>query len=141
MRAVLQRVAHAEVRVAGEVVGSIGRGVLVLVGVGPQDGPPQVAWMADRIAGLRIFADESGKMNRSVRNVNGEVLVVSQFTLFGDASRGRRPSFTQAAPPDVARPLYEALADALGAQRGVFGADMQVTLQNDGPVTLLLESP
>jgi D-tyrosyl-tRNA(Tyr) deacylase len=141
MRAVLQRVAHAEVRVAGEVVGSIGRGVVVLVGVGPQDGPPQVAWMADRIAGLRIFADESGKMNRSVRNVNGEVLVVSQFTLFGDASRGRRPSFTQAAPPDVARPLYEALADALGAQRGVFGADMQVTLQNDGPVTLLLESP
>jgi D-tyrosyl-tRNA(Tyr) deacylase len=141
MRAVLQRVAHAEVRVEAEVVGKIGPGLLVLLGVGPEDGPAQVAWMADRISGLRIFADEGGKMNRSVRDVNGEVLVVSQFTLYGDASRGRRPSFTKAAPPDLARPLYEALADALGAQRGVFGADMRVSLLNDGPVTMILETP
>ncbi len=141
MRVVLQRVSAASVTVAGVVVGAIGPGLLVLVGVGPTDTATEVAWMADRIAGLRIFADDAGKMNRSVRDVAGGILVVSQFTLYGDTSRGRRPGFTDAARPEIARPLYEALADALGAQRGVFGADMQVALVNDGPVTLLLDSP
>lgn len=141
MRAVLQRVTEARVSVEGEVVGYIGPGLLVLLGVAPGDGPAQVAWMAEKIATLRIFPDEGGKMNRSVRDVGGGVLVVSQFTLYGDASKGRRPGFSGAAHPDLARPLYEALADALGAARGVFGADMAVSLVNDGPVTLILDSP
>lgn len=141
MRAVLQRVARAEVRVDGHVTGTIGRGLMVLLGVGPSDGPAQVAWMADKLEGLRIFADDAGKMNLSVRDVGGGILVVSQFTLYGDASRGKRPSFTGAAHPDLARPLYQSLVDRLGAEAGVFGADMQVELVNDGPVTLVLESP
>jgi D-tyrosyl-tRNA(Tyr) deacylase len=141
VRVVLQRVREASVTVEGAVVGRIGAGLLVLVAIAPADTPAEVAWMADRVAGLRIFADEAGKMNRSVRDVGGGILVVSQFTLYGDASHGRRPGFTGAARPEVARPLYEALADALSAERGVFGADMQVALVNDGPVTLLLESP
>ncbi len=141
MRAVLQRVARAEVRVDGHVTGQIGRGLVVLLGVGPSDGPAQVAWMADKLEGLRIFPDDAGKMNLSVRDVGGGILVVSQFTLYGDASRGKRPSFTGAAHPDVAKPLYQSLVDRLGAQAGVFGADMQVELVNDGPVTLVLESP
>lgn len=141
MRAVVQRVAEASVSVEGAVVGRIGAGLLVLLGVGPDDGPAQVAWMADKIANLRIFEDAGGKMNLSVRDVGGGVLVISQFTLYGDVAKGRRPSFTGAAPPDRARPLYEAVADALGAQRGVFGAHMAVSLVNDGPVTLLLDTP
>ncbi len=141
MRAVLQRVARAEVRVDGHVTGKIGRGLMVLLGVGSSDGPAQVAWMADKLEGLRIFPDDAGKMNLSVRDVGAGILVVSQFTLYGDASRGKRPSFTGAAHPDVARPLYQSLVDRLGAQAGVFGADMQVELVNDGPVTLVLESP
>jgi D-tyrosyl-tRNA(Tyr) deacylase len=141
MRALLQRVSRAEVRVEGHVVGATGPGLLVLLGIGPGDGPAQVAWMADRIEGLRVFADADGRMNRSVRDVGGGILVVSQFTLYGDARSGRRPSFTGAAPPDVARPLVAALVERLAAQTGVFGADMQVELVNDGPVTLLLESP
>ena len=141
MRAVLQRVARAEVRVDGHVTGTIGRGLMVLLGVSPSDGPAQVAWMADKLEGLRIFADGAGKMNLSVRDVGGGILVVSQFTLYGDASRGKRPSFTGAAHPDLARPLYQSLVDRLGAEAGVFGADMQVELVNDGPVTLVLESP
>ena len=141
MRALIQRVGRAEVRVGERVTGHIGRGLLVLVGVGPDDGPAQVAWVADKIAGLRVFPDESGKMDRSVRDVAGGILVVSQFTLYGDASKGRRPSFTGAAHPDLARPLYQALVDRLGAQAGEFGADMQVELVNDGPVTLWLETP
>ncbi len=141
MRAVLQRVARAEVRVNGHVTGQIERGLMVLLGVGPSDGPAQVAWMADKLEGLRIFPDDAGKMNLSVRDLGGGILVVSQFTLYGDASRGKRPSFTGAAHPDVARPLYQSLVDRLGAQAGVFGADMQVELVNDGPVTLVLESP
>jgi D-tyrosyl-tRNA(Tyr) deacylase len=141
MRAVLQRVARAEVRVDGHVTGQIGRGLMVLLGVGPGDGPAQVAWMADKLEGLRIFPDDAGKMNLSVRDVGGGILVVSQFTLYGDANRGKRPSFTGAAHPDVAKPLYQSLVDRLGAQAGVFGADMQVELVNDGPVTLVLESP
>jgi D-tyrosyl-tRNA(Tyr) deacylase len=146
MRAVVQRVARAEVRVDGALVGAIAGGLLVLLGVAPGDTPATAAWMADRIAGLRIFADADGRMNLSVRDVRGGVLVVSQFTLYGDATKGRRPSFVRAAHPDLARPLYEAVADALSASglstaRGVFGAHMQVDLLNDGPVTLLLESP
>jgi D-tyrosyl-tRNA(Tyr) deacylase len=141
MRALIQRVGRAEVRVGERVTGHIGRGLLVLVGVGPGDGPAQVAWVADKIAGLRVFPDESGKMDRSVRDIAGGILVVSQFTLYGDASKGRRPSFTGAAHPDLARPLYQALVDRLGAQAGEFGADMQVELVNDGPVTLWLETP
>jgi D-tyrosyl-tRNA(Tyr) deacylase len=146
MRAVLQRVSRAEVRVDEAVVGSIGAGLLVLLGVGPSDTSETAAWMADRIAGLRIFADADGKMNLSVRDVGGGVLVVSQFTLYGDAARGRRPGFSGAAPPTLALPLYEAVCEELErlgvpTERGVFGAHMEVSLLNDGPVTLLLESP
>jgi D-tyrosyl-tRNA(Tyr) deacylase len=141
MRAVLQRVTSADVSVGGAVTGAIGHGLLVLLAVAPTDGPAQVTWMADKIANLRIFADEVGKMNRSVRDVGGGVLVVSQFTLYGDASRGRRPGFSASAHPDLAQPLYLAVADALDAQRGVFGADMAVRLVNDGPVTLILDTP
>lgn len=141
MRAVVQRVAEARVEVEARTVGAIGRGLLVLLGVAPGDGPRQVAWMADKIANLRIFEDDAGKMNLSVRDVGGGVLVVSQFTLYGDAAKGRRPSFTGAAAPEIARPLYEAVADALGAERGEFGAHMRVSLVNDGPVTLLLDTP
>ncbi len=140
MRAVVQRVARASVRVEGVVVGEIGRGLCVLLGVAPLDGPAEVAWMSDKIAGLRIFADDAGRMNRSVREVEGGVLVISQFTLYGDVAKGRRPSFVGAARPEVAEPLYEAVADALSAARGRFGADMQVELVNDGPVTLVLDT-
>ncbi len=143
MRAVVQRVARAEVRVDGAVVGAVGQGLLVLLGVGPGDTPATAAWMADRLAGLRIFADAEGRMNLSVREAGGGALVVSQFTLYGDATRGRRPSFVGAAPPELARPLYEAVADALAAAgvptaRGIFGAHMDVELVNAGPVTLIL---
>lgn len=141
MRAVVQRVSRASVRVEGRVTGEIGLGLLVLLGVAPEDGPAQVAWLADKVEGLRIFADAEGKMNLSVRDVGGGVLVVSQFTLYGDATKGRRPSFVKAARPELAEPLYEALADRLGAARGVFGAHMEVELVNDGPVTLILETP
>lgn len=127
--------------VDGAITGEIGAGLLVLLGVAPDDGPAQVAWMADKIANLRIFEDDGGKMNRSVRDVGGGVLVISQFTLYGDVAKGRRPGFSGAAPPEIAKPLYEAVADALGAARGVFGAHMVVALVNDGPVTLILDTP
>lgn len=141
MRAVIQRVSRAAVRVSGETVGEIGPGLMVLLGVAPQDGAAQVAWMADKIEGLRIFPDEQGKMNRSVRDTQGGILLVSQFTLYGDASKGRRPGFSGAAPPDIAKPLYQQLATRLQAQTGIFGADMAVELVNDGPVTLIVDSP
>ena len=145
MRAVLQRVSRAKVRIADEVAGEIGPGWLVLLGVGPSDTPRDAAWLADKVANLRAFADDNGKMNLSVLDVNGSVLVVSQFTLYGDCSKGRRPSFIGAAVPEVAIPLYEAfktglMAFGLPVASGRFGADMQVELVNDGPVTLLLES-
>ena len=148
MRVVLQRVSRATVRVAGAVTGSIGAGYVVLAGFAPTDTDETLAWMADKLLGLRLFADDEGKMNRALAEVGGGVLVVSQFTLYGDARKGRRPSFTDAAPPDVARPLYErfvALLREQGAASGVavangeFGAMMEVELVNDGPVTILLE--
>jgi len=145
MRAVLQRVLRAKVSIAGEVVSEIGPGWLVLLGVGPQDTDKQSAWLADKIANLRAFPDDTGKMNLSVQDVNGSVLVVSQFTLFGDCTKGRRPSFVGAASPEIAIPLYESFLIALRAlgllvAAGRFGADMQVELVNDGPVTLVVES-
>lgn len=144
MRIVLQRVSEAAVTVEGEVVGAIGPGLLVLVGVEPTDDVGDVGVAAEKIAGLRLFADDSGLMNRSILETGGEALVVSQFTLLGDARRGRRPSFTGAATPDRAAPLVEDLARRLAdggvpTQTGRFGARMAVTLVNDGPVTLLLE--
>ncbi len=145
MRAVLQRVAQARVVIAGETVGAIQRGLLVLLGVERSDTPEDVAWLADKVAALRIFNDAQGKMNVSVADVHGAVLVVSQFTLYGDCRKGRRPSFIDAAPPETAIPLYEAFVQALRAQglpvaTGRFGAMMQVELVNDGPVTLIVDS-
>jgi D-tyrosyl-tRNA(Tyr) deacylase len=145
MRAVIQRVRRAAVVVAGETVGAIDAGWLVLLGVAPADTPVEVAWLADKVANLRAFEDDAGKMNRSVLDIQGGVLVVSQFTLYGDARKGRRPSFTGAAPPAVAEPLYERFAAGLRAvglpvATGRFGADMQVELVNDGPVTFVLDT-
>ena len=145
MRAVVQRVSEARVRVDGQVVGEIARGLLVLLGVSGQDTAADVTYMASKIRGLRIFPDEQGKMNRSVEDIQGAVLLVSQFTLYGDARGGRRPSFIQAAPPDTAKALYEDAVRELRAagvpvETGVFQADMQVELINDGPITLLLDS-
>lgn len=144
MRAVIQRVSRAEVTVDSDLVGQIGTGMLVLVGVGPEDGEAEVAALADKLVGLRIFPDDDGRMNRSVQDVGGGVLVVSQFTLYGDVRKGRRPSFAGAAPPEVAEPLVSDLVarlDAAGVQvaTGRFGAMMEVDLVNSGPVTLTLE--
>ncbi|HZH79685.1 MAG TPA: D-aminoacyl-tRNA deacylase [Gemmatimonadales bacterium] len=148
MRVVLQRVSRAAVRVNGRVAGSIGVGFVVLAGFAPSDGEDVLAWMTDKILGLRVFADAEGKMNLALADVGGAVLVVSQFTLYGDAQKGRRPSFVDAAPPAVAIPLYErfvALLRERGAgsgtkvETGEFGAMMDVELVNDGPVTLILE--
>lgn len=146
MRAVLQRVRRAKVTVGGAVVGEIAHGWLVLLGVGPNDTPKSVDWLADKVANLRAFDDADGKMNLFVQDVSGGVLVVSQFTLYGDCSKGRRPSFIGAAPPAVAEPLYEAFVNALKllgvpVATGRFAADMQVELVNDGPVTFVLDSP
>jgi D-tyrosyl-tRNA(Tyr) deacylase len=145
MRAVVQRVSKARVVVGEEVVGEIGRGLLVLLGVAVNDTAEHAQWLADKAVGLRVFADADDKMNRSVAEVQGSVLVVSQFTLYGDCRKGRRPSFIEAAQPPVAIPLYEAFCDAVRAQgvpvaTGHFGAMMQVELVNDGPVTLILDS-
>ncbi len=144
MKIVLQRVSRASVTVAGEVVGAIGCGFLLLVGFTRDDGDAAVEWMADKVAGLRLFADDEGKMNRALADVGGAVLVVSQFTLYGDVSRGRRPSFVGAAAPDLATPLYERFVAALESrgltvETGRFGEMMDVELNNDGPVTLILE--
>jgi D-tyrosyl-tRNA(Tyr) deacylase len=145
MRAVVQRVSSASVTVDGGVSGAIGAGLLVLVGVGPLDTGADVAWMSEKLRTLRVFEDEAGRMNRSVEDVGGSLLVVSQFTLHGDCRKGRRPSFDGAAPPELGERVYDALVEALRAsglrvETGVFRAAMQVGLVNDGPVTLLLDS-
>ncbi len=145
MRAVVQRVSQARVLIDQEVVGQIGRGLLVLLGVTHADTPEDARRLADKVIGLRIFGDAEGKMNLGLAEVAGEVLAVSQFTLYGDCRKGRRPSFIEAAPPEIAIPLYEAFVTAVRAQgikaeTGRFGAMMQVELVNDGPVTLIVES-
>jgi len=145
MRVVLQRVSRAEVRIEGAVVGSIDQGLLILVGFTTGDDVGTLEWMAEKILGLRVFGDADGRMNLDLREVQGGLLVVSQFTLYGDTARGRRPSFVKAAPPLEAIPLYERFVTLLTAaapgpvQTGRFGASMQVDLVNDGPVTLVLE--
>lgn len=145
MRAVVQRVSRAKVTVDGWISGEIGLGVLVLLGVGHEDTDADVSALAEKIAGLRIFEDEDGKMNRSVRDVCGSVLAVSQFTLYGDVRRGKRPSFDEAAPPELARRLYELFVERIQAtglrcETGRFQEMMQVELVNEGPVTILLDS-
>ncbi|RMH11457.1 MAG: D-tyrosyl-tRNA(Tyr) deacylase [Gemmatimonadetes bacterium] len=145
MRVVLQRVRRASVTVDGHVVGAIGPGHLLLVGFRDDDDEPRLVWMADKVVGLRVFPDDEGRMNRSLDEIGGEVLVVSQFTLYGDTRKGRRPSFVDAAPPEVAVPLYERFVELLEQRvpgrvsTGEFGAMMDVELVNDGPVTLVLE--
>lgn len=145
MKAVVQRVSRCSVTVDDRLVGSIGKGLLVLLGVADSDTEKELDYLADKIIGLRIFEDGQGKMNLSLQDVEGELLVVSQFTLFGDCKKGRRPSFTGAGKPEHANVLYERFlcrAEELGVQvqRGVFGADMKVELLNDGPVTLILDT-
>lgn len=144
MRVVLQRVSRAEVRVEGRSVGSVGRGFLALVGFTAGDSDSELAWIADKIAGLRVFPDEEGKMNRDVREIGGSILVVSQFTLYADTRKGRRPSFVNAAPPEEAELRYNEFIEELRrrdlpVESGEFGALMDVELVNDGPVTLILE--
>ena len=147
MRVVLQRVSRAEVRIDGSSVGRIGRGFLLLVGFTDGDGTDRVTWMADKVLGLRVFPDDEGKMNRALDEVGGDLLVVSQFTLYGDVRKGRRPSFVGAARPEVATPLYEAFVAALrerapgAVETGEFGAAMEVDSVNDGPVTLVIDAP
>lgn len=145
MRACVQRVSSSRVRVEGETVGEIGRGFLVLLGVAAGDGPAELRWMVDKVVGLRVFDDGEGKMNLALGDVGGELLVVSQFTLLGDCRKGRRPSFIDAAPPEMAERMYEefvAAARAAGIRvaTGKFRTHMAVELVNDGPVTLLLDS-
>lgn len=145
MRSVVQRVTQASVTVAGEVVGKIEAGLLVLFGVGQGDEESDLDWMVDKIIGLRVFEDEEGKMNRSIQDVGGEILMVSQFTLYGDCRKGKRPSFSTAAPPEVAKALFEQAVEkmrgyGLHVETGIFQAEMKVALVNDGPVTLLLDS-
>ncbi len=145
MRAVVQRVSSASVAVEGKVTGEIGAGLCVLVGVGQGDSGEDARWLADKVVDLRIFEDEQGKMNRSVRDVGGGVLAISQFTLFGDARKGARPGFVDAARPELAQPLYARFCDQVRARgvrvgEGVFRATMQVRIVNEGPVTLLLDS-
>ncbi len=145
MRLVVQRVTRASVAIGGEVAGEIGSGLVVLLGVGRKDGEKDVVWAVDKISGLRIFDDAEGRMNRSVEDVGGGVLVVSQFTLYGDVRKGRRPAFTSAAEPAEATRLYEAVCEGLRRKgievaTGRFAARMQVELVNEGPVTILLDS-
>lgn len=145
MRVVLQRVSRARVTIGGHVSGEIGTGHVILVGFGKEDDEQTLEWMADKLVGLRVFSDEEGKMNLSLDDVGGGLLVVSQFTLYGDTRKGRRPSFVDAAPPEVAIPLYERFVEILEeraagpVETGEFGAMMNVELVNDGPVTLVLE--
>jgi D-tyrosyl-tRNA(Tyr) deacylase len=144
VKAVLQRVRRGRVSVDGDTIAVIGRGMVVLIGVGQTDTTSEAEWLAEKCAVLRVFEDEQGKTNLSVQDVDGEVLVVSQFTLYADTRKGRRPSFIHAAPPEMAQPLVDHFVDHLGGlgvsvQKGVFGAHMLVEIENDGPVTILLE--
>lgn len=144
MRALIQRVSHASVTVDGRVTGRIGRGFVVLLGITHTDGRAEADWVAAKIAGLRVFDDDAGKMNRSLADVDGQLLVVSQFTLYGDARKGRRPSFTDAAAPELAEPLIDYLVETLRdagftVATGVFGAHMDVEIHNEGPITMLIE--
>ncbi|MBM3300172.1 MAG: D-tyrosyl-tRNA(Tyr) deacylase [Deltaproteobacteria bacterium] len=146
MRSVVQRVSSAGVTVDGEEVGRIGPGMLVLLAAAPGDGPEQIRWMADKLIGLRIFPDEAGKMNLGLDQVCGEMLIVSQFTLYGDCRKGKRPSYAAAAAPEHAQQVYSDFIQAvrdrgIPVQQGVFGAMMDVELVNDGPVTLIIDSP
>lgn len=145
MRAVLQRVKSAQVSIDGAVTGKIGNGILLLLGVSAQDGPKEADFLAEKAVNLRIFEDAEGKMNLSLLDTGGEMLIVSQFTLYGDCRKGRRPSFTGAARPETAVPLYERFianiqASGIPVKTGTFGAEMLVALENDGPVTLLLDT-
>ncbi len=146
MRAVIQRVAEASVTIDGQVVAKIGPGLVVLLGVEEADGPEDVAWLSGKIARMRIFSDEEGKMNLSVADTGGEIIVVSQFTLHASTKKGNRPSFLKAAVPGISEPLYERFCEAMGGElgkpvgRGIFGADMKVALVNDGPVTIAIDS-
>ena len=145
MRIVIQRVSEASVTVNGKIVGTIGAGLCILVGIGKDDNPIKAAALADKVKNLRIFEDELGKMNRSVTDIGGAILAVSQFTLYADCRKGNRPSFTEAAPPAMAEQLYKVFAQQLrqagiGVATGQFQAHMQVTLVNDGPVTVVLEN-
>ena len=145
MRAVLTRVKSASVEIYGQIVGQIGQGFLILLGVGPEDNEEKCRYLCEKALGLRVFEDENGKMNRSLSDVGGQVLVVSQFTLYGNCRKGRRPSFTDAAGPELGNQLYEkflSICEELGypPQHGQFGADMKVASINDGPVTLILDT-
>jgi D-tyrosyl-tRNA(Tyr) deacylase len=147
MKALIQRVSSASVSIGGDCVAEIKTGLLVLLGVSESDTPRDVLWMVSKVANLRVFNDAEGKMNLSLADTGGDVLLVSQFTLYGDARKGNRPSFVQAARPEIAKPLYEMFLSELqktlnkSIPTGVFGADMQVLLANDGPVTIMIESP
>ncbi|MEE4137147.1 MAG: D-aminoacyl-tRNA deacylase [Desulforhopalus sp.] len=145
MRAVVQRVSRAAVLIGDEQCGAIDQGLVVLLGISNSDRPADVTWLIDKVINLRIFADQQGKMNLSLQDIAGDMLIISQFTLYGDCRKGRRPGFSQAAPPEIAEPLYRQFVDGVAhtgihTATGVFGADMAVDLVNDGPVTLLLDS-
>ncbi|NTU57441.1 MAG: D-tyrosyl-tRNA(Tyr) deacylase [Chlorobiaceae bacterium] len=147
MRAVVQRVLHAGVSIDGASFSRIDQGLLVFAGIGRYDTPADLSWMSRKIPYLRIFEDGDGKMNLSVRDIGGQILVVSQFTLYADASRGNRPGFSESAPPEIAREMFDTFVEAVRLESGCrtetgsFGADMKVSLLNDGPVTIILESP
>ena len=146
MKTIIQRVNHSSVVVSGDIVGKIGTGLCVLVGAEPDDTSKDVEWMANKLVNLRIFEDENGKMNKSLLDINGDALLVSQFTLLADCSTGRRPSFTGAGDPKKAKAIFDALVDKVSSlgvcvQTGVFGADMTVQIENNGPATFILESP
>lgn len=146
MRAILQRVSQAHVSVDGKIVGKIQRGLVVLLGIAPDDTSKQADWLAEKIVSLRLFPDQESKMNTNLIDIQGQVLVISQFTVYGECQKGRRPSFTKAAAPEIAEPLYQYFLDAcrmlgIPTEAGIFGASMQVSLVNEGPVTLILDSP
>ena len=146
MRAVLQRVSEASCKVDGSVTGSINNGLLVLLGVAADDTDEDLQWLAQKIAGMRIFNDDAGLMNKNITDIGGRILLISQFTLFAQTKKGNRPSFIRAAKPDMAIPMYEQMINTLGAltsikiETGIFGADMKISLVNDGPVTIILDT-